>query len=164
MTTVVNFPWKGKALRMLTSYLTTDHIWLGFEPVGPEEALKDLCLRAANLCGQPFETIWAGVLAREAMGSTGLGGGVALPHSKIKGLTEPLLLLAVSQKGVEFNSLDGQPIHVFVMILTPDDGGNLSHLWLLARLGGLFKSGEAVGELLEVNTPEKAYEVVARRS
>ena len=151
------------AARMLTDYLKENHIRLDFTANGKKEALEELCRLAAELHDLPCPDVLAAVLAREEAGSTGLGGGVALPHSKTSAVNAPVLILAVSPAGVDFDSLDGRPVHVFVLILTPAEGDGREHLQLLAKLGGLFKSGEAVEELLKAYTPAEVHDFLARR-
>ncbi|MQW23830.1 MULTISPECIES: fructose-specific PTS transporter subunit EIIC [unclassified Lactococcus] len=80
-----------------------------------------------------FATFKAGILAREAQTSTGLGDGIAMPHSKNGAVKEAVVLFARSQAGVDYASLDGQPAQVFFMIAAPE-GANDTHLAALAEL------------------------------
>ncbi len=80
-----------------------------------------------------FSTFKAGILAREAQTSTGLGDGIAMPHSKNGAVKEAVVLFARSQAGVDYASLDGQPAQVFFMIAAPE-GANDTHLAALAEL------------------------------
>jgi len=148
---------------MLTDYIKENNIRLGFRAGDKPEALAALCRLAAELHNLSYTDILKAVLAREEAGSTGLGGGVALPHSKTPAVSAPALVLTVSPEGVDFDSLDGRPVQVFVLILTPAGGDGREHLQLLAKLGNLFKSGEAVDELLKANTPAEVYDFLARR-
>jgi len=147
----------------LTDYIKENHIRMCFRAGGKKEALEALCRLASDLHGLPYEDILRAVLAREELGSTGLGGGVALPHSKTPAVDAPVLVMAISPAGVDFDSLDGRPVHIFVLILTPAEGDGREHLQILAKLGGLFKSGEAVDELLRASTAADVYSFLARR-
>ena len=80
-----------------------------------------------------FDVFKAGIMAREAQTSTGLGDGIAMPHSKNAGVKEATVLFAKSNKGVDFESLDGQPTDLFFMIAAPG-GANDIHLAALAEL------------------------------
>ncbi len=73
------------------------------------------------------------VMAREHLGSTGIGHGVAIPHGRMPGLTHPELALARHREGVDFDSIDGEPVHIAVLLLVPDEDDK-AHLELLARL------------------------------
>lgn len=80
-----------------------------------------------------FDVFKAGIMARESQTSTGLGDGIAMPHSKNAGVKEATVLFAKSNKGVDFESLDGQPTDLFFMIAAPE-GANDIHLAALAEL------------------------------
>ncbi|KEQ33399.1 PTS system, fructose subfamily, IIA component domain protein [Streptococcus mitis] len=90
-----------------------------------------------------FETFKEGILARESLTSTGLGDGIAMPHSKNAAVKEATVLFAKSNKGVDYESLDGQPTDLFFMIAAPE-GANDTHLAALAELSQyLMKDGFA---------------------
>ena len=90
-----------------------------------------------------FEAFKEGILAREALTSTGLGDGIAMPHSKNSAVKEATVLFAKSNKGVDYESLDGQPTDLFFMIAAPE-GANDTHLAALAELSQyLMKDGFA---------------------
>lgn len=90
-----------------------------------------------------FETFKAGIMAREAQTSTGLGDGIAMPHSKNSAVSQASVLFAKSNKGVDYASLDGQATDLFFMIAAPD-GANDTHLAALAQLSQyLLKDGFA---------------------
>jgi len=90
-----------------------------------------------------FETFKEGILAREALTSTGLGDGIAMPHSKNAAVKEATVLFAKSNKGVDYESLDGQSTDLFFMIAAPE-GANDTHLAALAELSQyLMKDGFA---------------------
>lgn len=147
----------------LTDYLKEDRILMNLRASGKKEALEILCGRMARLDGLPLPEILKVVLEREELGSTGLEGGVALPHGKIALVSRPTLVLALSSVGVAFDSLDGRPARVFVLMLSPRDGNGREHMRLLARLGWLFKSPAAVEEILSSTTTAEAYDFLARR-
>ena len=73
------------------------------------------------------------VMAREKLGSTGIGHGVAIPHGRMPDLASPVLVLARHAKGVSFDSIDGKPVHIVVLLLVPDSDDR-QHLELLAQL------------------------------
>ena len=104
-----------------------------------------------------FETFKEGILAREALTSTGLGEGIAMPHSKNSAVKEATVLFAKSNKGVDYESLDGQPTDLFFMIAAPE-GANDTHLAALAALAELsqylMKDGFA-DKLRKVSSPDE---------
>lgn len=78
------------------------------------------------------------LLEREALGSTGIGQGVAIPHGKCDGVKELVAAFALSQKGVNFDSLDGEPVYIFFLLVAPEDSAG-PHLKALARISRLLK-------------------------
>lgn len=100
-----------------------------------------------------FDTFKAGIMNREAQTSTGLGDGIAMPHSKNKAVKEATVLFAKSNKGVDYEALDGEPVDLFFMIAAPD-GANDTHLAALAELSQyLLKDGFA-DKLRQVTNPD----------
>jgi PTS system nitrogen regulatory IIA component len=77
------------------------------------------------------------LVARERLGSTGLGKGVALPHGRINGLTKPLGALITLESGIDFDSIDNQPVDLLFALLVPEESTE-EHLQILARLASLF--------------------------
>lgn len=73
------------------------------------------------------------IIAREDLGSTGIGFGIAIPHAKTKYVIKPSLVFGYSEKGIDYNSMDNENAHIFFMIAAPKDGANL-HLQVLAKL------------------------------
>ncbi|GEK89202.1 PTS system D-fructose-specific IIA component (F1P-forming), Frc family (TC 4.A.2.1.4)/PTS system D-fructose-specific IIB component (F1P-forming), Frc family (TC 4.A.2.1.4)/PTS system D-fructose-specific IIC component (F1P-forming), Frc family (TC 4.A.2.1.4) [Alkalibacterium putridalgicola] len=100
-----------------------------------------------------FDTFKEGIMAREAQTSTGLGDGIAMPHSKNKAVKEPAVLFAKSSSGVNYNALDGQPVEIFFMIAAPE-GGNDLHLEVLASLSRRLVDADVVQALKTTQTPE----------
>lgn len=105
-----------------------------------------------------IDTYKEGILAREAQTSTGLGDGIAMPHAKNSAVKEATVLFAKSQKGVDYEALDGQPTYLFFMIAAPE-GANDTHLQALAALSRLLIDADFVGKLKEANTPEEVQDL-----
>ncbi|MBO0461412.1 PTS sugar transporter subunit IIA [Enterococcus sp. DIV1298c] len=105
-----------------------------------------------------IETYKEGILAREAQTSTGLGDGIAMPHAKNAAVKEATVLFAKSNKGVDYEALDGQPTFLFFMIAAPE-GANDTHLQALAALSRLLIDPDFVGKLKEAATPEEVQEL-----
>ncbi|MGM9902394.1 PTS system fructose-specific transporter subunit IIABC [Enterococcus sp. 10A9_DIV0425] len=101
-----------------------------------------------------IETYKQGILAREAQTSTGLGDGIAMPHAKNAAVKEATVLFAKSNKGVDYEALDGQPTYLFFMIAAPE-GANDTHLQALAALSRLLIDPDFVGKLKTAQTPEE---------
>ncbi|MFQ6109696.1 MAG: PTS sugar transporter subunit IIA [Candidatus Aminicenantales bacterium] len=83
------------------------------------------------------------LLQREMLGSTAIGEGVAIPHCKMKGVTNPLVLLAISRKGVNFYSLDGKPSRIFFLVVSSPDNPSLN-LQILAAIAHLVRKADSL--------------------
>lgn len=101
-----------------------------------------------------FDTFKAGIMNREAQTSTGLGDGIAMPHSKNGAVKEATVLFAKSNKGVDYASLDGQPTDLFFMIAAPE-GANDTHLAALAELSKYLMKPGFADKLRQASTPDQ---------
>ena len=101
-----------------------------------------------------FDVFKAGIMAREAQTLTGLGDGIAMPHSKNAAVKEATVLFAKSNKGVDYESLDGQPTDLFFMIAAPE-GANDTHLAALAELSKYLMQDGFADRLRKVTSPDE---------
>ena len=101
-----------------------------------------------------FDTFKAGIMNREAQTSTGLGDGIAMPHSKNEAVKEATVLFAKSNKGVDYASLDGQPTDLFFMIAAPE-AANDTHLAALAELSKYLMKPGFADKLRQASTPDQ---------
>lgn len=105
-----------------------------------------------------INTYKEGILAREAQTSTGLGDGIAMPHAKNSAVKEATVLFAKSNKGVDYESLDGHPTYLFFMIAAPE-GANDTHLQALAALSRLLVNPDFVAQLKQAATPDQVQQL-----
>ena len=110
-----------------------------------------------------FETFKEGILAREALTSTGLGDGIAMPHSKNAAVKEATVLFAKSNKGVDYESLDGQATDLFFMIVAPE-GANDTHLAALAELSQYLMKDGFADKLRQATSAEQVIELFNQAS
>ncbi len=101
------------------------------------------------------------ILKREAESTTGIGEGIAMPHAKDSAVTRATVLFAKSAKGVDFNALDGQPVHLFFMIAAPE-GANNEHLAALAALSSLLINPKLVADLKQAKTPDEVLDLFGK--
>jgi PTS system nitrogen regulatory IIA component len=81
------------------------------------------------------------LLGREELGSTAIGDGVAIPHCKMKGVKDPLVMLAISKKGIDFHSLDGKPSYIFFLVVSSPDNPSVN-LQILAAIAHLIRKAK----------------------
>lgn len=106
-----------------------------------DEAIKELVsllINAGEIAKKDKNKLTDLLLAREELGSTAIGQNVGIPHAKSDCARRMSAALGISQKGVEFNSLDGEPVHIFFLLLAPKDSAG-PHLKALARISRLLK-------------------------
>lgn len=108
--------------------------------------LNELVAPAARITGIDHNDMVRVLMERERLGSTGIGGGIGIPHGKLKGLDRLVLGFGLSRRGVDFESMDGRPTHLFFLLITPEHATDL-HLKLLARVSRLLKK-ESLKEML----------------
>jgi nitrogen PTS system EIIA component len=91
------------------------------------------------------------LVERERMGSTGLGGGLAIPHCKLRGIDDVILAVGVSRGGIDFGAADGLPVRLLFLVLSPADAPAL-HLQALARISRVIRLPGVAGSLVEAAT------------
>ncbi|NOY54047.1 MAG: PTS sugar transporter subunit IIA [Deltaproteobacteria bacterium] len=99
------------------------------------------------------------ILAREALGSTGIGEGIAIPHGKLKNMDRLVLACGISHKGVDFDAMDGKPVHIFFVLIAPEDSPG-DHLKALARISRVLKNREFRDRLLEAGSAKELYQLI----
>lgn len=103
------------------------------------------------------------ILKREEKGTTGLGDGIAMPHAKTTAVKIPAVLFAKSKNGVDYEALDGEPVHIFFMIAATE-GAHDSHIETLAKLSKMLINDEFVKELMTCENPDRVHELVDKFS
>jgi nitrogen PTS system EIIA component len=102
------------------------------------------------------------LLDRERLGSTGIGDNIAIPHGKLPQLTHLVLSFGRSLKGVDFDSMDGKPSHLFFMLLAPVNSAGL-HLKALAKISRMLMSQAFRDNLMKAGGSEEIFRLVAER-
>lgn len=144
----------------ITQLLTKDTILLSMNGKNKEEAidnLVDVLVKAKKIDNR--EDFKAAILKREEQSTTGVGDGIAIPHAKTKSVKEAAIVFGKSNEGVDYQSLDGQPAHLFFMIAAPE-GANNTHLEALSRLSGLLMREEVRGKLLAAKSANEVLEII----
>jgi nitrogen PTS system EIIA component len=133
--------------------LKTEAINVGLTARDKKGVLDELVTPVAAFAGVTKEQLVKVLLERERLGSTGIGGGIGIPHGKLKSLESLVLGFGLSRQGVNFESMDGKPTHIFFLLLTPEDSAGL-HLKLLARISRLLKNDTFKERLMLSQTSE----------
>ncbi len=144
----------------ISSYLCKKNILYNLEADSKEEVLKRLAEKASSLINEAsFEEIFRVLSEREELGSTAIGGGIAIPHAKVEGLKKIFIVVAVSSKGVPFEALDGEDVYVIFTLLAPEDA-TIEYLKVLANVSRLLKKGQLISHLKEAKGEEEIIEII----
>ena len=111
--------------------------------------------------GADLEDIIRAILKREFLGSTGIGRGVAIPHTKHNSVERLVGTVAISHKGIAFDSLDGEPVHVFVLLISPQDRPG-DHLRALENVSRSLRDDNFVRALRGATTREEIIALLDR--
>lgn len=135
--------------------LSPDLMIMDLKATTQEEAIKEMAdlevkQDVVNNEDEFIKSIWA----REKESTTGIGDGIAMPHARNKYINRAAVLFAKSPKGIDYNSLDGQPVHLFFMITAPAGADN-THLQALAKLSSLLINPDVVNALKAATKPEE---------
>jgi PTS system nitrogen regulatory IIA component len=99
------------------------------------------------------------LLERERLGSTGIGDGVAIPHGKFHGIKTPIVSFGRSLKGLDFETMDGEPAFLFFLLVAPENSASI-HLKALAKIAKILKSSSFREALIKVPTTEELYRAI----
>jgi PTS system nitrogen regulatory IIA component len=121
--------------------------------------LNELVVPAARITGLDHNDMVRVLMERERLGSTGIGGGIGIPHGKLKSLEKPVLGFGLSRKGVAFESMDGQPTYLFFMLITPEHSTDM-HLKLLARVSRLLKKEPLKEMMMKATSADEIISII----
>jgi Kef-type K+ transport system membrane component KefB len=139
---------RPKTQRKLYRVLSTRHFIRNLSGNTPLSVIHELVALAAESTGLDAEAMGEAVREREQILSTGIGNGVALPHARINGLEEPIVVVGISDLGIDFDAPDGQPASLVFLVLTPVDNP-VVHLELIAEIARLAKGSNLPEQVLK---------------
>ncbi|MFH2057827.1 MAG: PTS sugar transporter subunit IIA [Pseudomonadota bacterium] len=122
-------------------------------------ALDELARAAANATNASAQQIAMVLMEREQLGSTGIGGGIAIPHGKLNSVDSITVGFALSKNGVEYDSLDNKPVHLFFVLLTPENSTG-GHLRVLAQISKMLKMDDFKNQLMAATTIDELYDII----
>ena len=140
----------------LTDLIGPDHVIDGVAATDKQQLLKALALRAAKPVGIDVETVLGALNAREQLGSTGVGEGIAVPHAQIPGLNRFFGLFARLERSIDFAAVDGRPVDLVFLLLIPE-GADGTHLGLLAAVLRQLRNPEAARSLRAAGDKDALY-------
>ena len=144
----------------LTDILVRDACLVDIKGATKPEVLRELA--EALVSAVPTldrAELYAMLLEREKLGTTAMGDGIAIPHARIESLDRVLAVFGLSRAGVDFDSLDARPTHLFFLLVAPGREGS-AHLLLLARLSRLLGIDAFRARLREVGTTDELFRAI----
>ncbi|MBI5587283.1 MAG: PTS sugar transporter subunit IIA [Deltaproteobacteria bacterium] len=145
----------------LADFLREEQILTDLKGRKKEDLLDEMVTEVSSMVdGVDKQAVLKALLDREKLGTTGIGHGVAIPHGKIKGLSDIKVFFGRSIRGVDFQSMDNIPVHLFFMIITPENSA-AAHLKILASISHLLKNLDCREKLLKASTGSEIYRIIA---
>jgi len=121
--------------------------------------LEELVVPVAQIAGVDPEELVRVLMERERLGSTGIGGGIGIPHGKLKNLDALVLGFGLSRNGVDFESIDKKATHIFFILITPENSTGL-HLKLLARISRILKNDPFKQRLMNATDSDEIFNII----
>jgi PTS system nitrogen regulatory IIA component len=144
----------------LREIIIQDHVVPRLKARNKKEVLEEL---AGVICEhEPYldkSELVRVLLERERLGSTGIGEGVAIPHGMLSRVDRPIVSFGKSTEGVDFDSMDRQPVYLFFLLMAPENSSGV-HLQVLAKIAKLLKSSAFRKQLMEADTREELYQMI----
>jgi PTS system nitrogen regulatory IIA component len=125
--------------------------------------IKELAQCISEACDASANEIAAVLMEREMLGSTGIGGGIAIPHGKLNAVKSVTIGFGLSRQGVEYDSLDNRLVHIFFLLLTPENSTG-GHLRVLAQISKLLKMTQFKERLQAASSVDEIYEIIMEQN
>jgi len=145
---------------MVSDVLAKEFIMPELVSTEKRELLDEMSGNISELVGGlDREELLEVLLEREKLGSTGIGHGVAIPHAKIKGIERVIVSMGISGNGVDFQSMDDKPVHIFFLIIAPEQS-SAAHLKVLSGISRLLKDAAFRNKLMKAESRDDIYNTI----
>jgi PTS system nitrogen regulatory IIA component len=141
---------------LLTELLTPDRVLVPLSARDKSGVIAELARHLIDQSGGSYEEVLEAVEEREAVLSTGIGFGVAIPHARSSAVSELTLVCGVSPEPVPFDSIDGEPVRLFFLIVGPESSAG-QHVKILSRIARLVRHENLRDRLRDAKTPDEFY-------
>ena len=147
-------------MNRLASILPASQVLVGVEATSKKRAFEEAGLLFENLHGLSRALITDSLFARERLGSTGLGHGVAIPHGRIKGLKAPMAAVLQLAQPIGFDAPDEQPVGLLIFLLVPE-AATQKHLEILSEIAELLSDSQLRERLKSSSDAQQLYNMIA---
>ena len=145
-----------------TDSLAVEAIDLNLNADSGATALETLVQLATDAHGLPDpHLIVSALIEREELSTTGIGGGIAVPHCKTPQAGKLVMAVGISKEGIEFQALDHNPVHLFFLLLAPIEAAN-SHLKALAKIARFAKDPKMMQQLLALDSQQEVFDFLVQ--
>ncbi|MBF0292285.1 MAG: PTS sugar transporter subunit IIA [Nitrospinae bacterium] len=148
---------------LITDYLSEDLILTGMPHCAKEEALGaivDHLIKAGRITPDRRQILLSKIMERENLSSTGIGGGVAIPHTSGENVENMIVAVGQSPQGVEFESLDGEPVNVIFLIVGSERAPR-THLQILATIVRLCKTDNLIKSITSAQNASEIFGILS---
>jgi len=146
-------------LGAVADYLSPEDVFVDLVAPDKQRLLQVLAYRAANRLGLDENVVAADVLAREALGSTGVGKGVAIPHARLRALQKPFAMVARLKRPLDFDAIDGEPVDVVFLLLMPEDQAS-GQMNLMAAVARKLRTGDTLLSIRKAPDPAALFSIL----
>lgn len=143
----------------ISEVIKPGHVVIGVSTSSKGKLLQQLAENAAHQLGVSADDILTALQGREALGSTGIGAGIAIPHAPVAGIERPFGLLVRLTKPIEFEALDDAPVDIVFLVLMPP-GGQPAYLKLLSNVARQLRSAEVIKILRSASDRDCIYSAI----
>lgn len=143
----------------ISDILKLDAIIADLKAKNKSDSIQELSGAVAPVAGAEVHDVAEVLIERENLGSTGIGGGIAIPHGKLDTVKSIAVGFGRSIKGIDFDSLDNRPVHLFFLLLTPEHSTG-GHLKVLAQISKLLKMDQFKERLLSAGSTEQIHQII----
>ncbi|MCP3940855.1 MAG: PTS sugar transporter subunit IIA [Desulfobacteraceae bacterium] len=147
----------------ISKILNKDSIIANLESTNKNGVIKELSRAISKTTNAQPDDIAAVLMEREMLGSTGIGGGIAIPHGKLDSVESVTVGFGLSRRGVEYDSLDNRLVHIFFLLLTPGNSTG-DHLKVLAQISKLLKMNSFKERLETAKSVDEIYEIILEQN
>jgi PTS system nitrogen regulatory IIA component len=144
----------------ISDFLSPDNTIVGARAADKDQLLREMAQKAARALSMPAESIASELIKREELGSTGMGGGIAIPHARFPALEKPFGILAKLKQPIDFDAIDGERVDLVFVLLLPasTDGDQLGALACVARK---LRASSLVARLRQMRRSDEVYAAIA---
>ena len=143
----------------IADIISKDAVLDSIQASSKRELIQDMSNRIAAIAGVDEHVVFESIWERENLGSTGYGEGVAFPHARIEGLDKVCGLFARLEEPIDFDALDGKPVDLVFMLISPENSG-ADHLTALATLSRILKTEGSCEKLRKARSANELYAIL----